>query len=117
MSLNYQELDASDLEFVVVANSNELKNGEKLFLEIDDIAIILFNIAGKYFAIGNICSHDGEDLENGDVEAGQVICPRHGARFEISNGKVAALPAIEDIPSYPVQLENEEILIGIPIAS
>ena len=52
--------------------------------------------------------------EKGELEDHEIICPRHGARFDISNGKVTALPVIEDIPSYPVKIADDEILIGIP---
>ena len=116
MKQNYQELPDKDLEFLAVAEVDEVGNGEKIFLEIDDFQIILFNIAGKHFAIGNLCSHDGEDLGEGDVEEHQVICPRHGARFDVSNGEAVALPAVENIPAYPVRIEGQEILIGIPLA-
>jgi len=116
MTLNYQELPDEDLEFLSVAAVGEIANGEKIFLEIDDLQIILFNIAGKHFAIGNLCSHDGEDLGEGELEENQVICPRHGARFDVTDGKVKALPAVENIPAYPVQIEGDELLIGIPVA-
>jgi len=114
LTINYQEVDPDDLEFIAVAKKNEIANGEKIFLEIDEFQIVLFNVAGKYFAIGDVCSHDGAPLGEGELEDHEIICPRHGARFDISNGKVLALPAIEDIPSYPVKIANDEILIGIP---
>lgn len=114
MTLNYHELEPENLEYLAVASKEEIGNGDKLFLEIDDFQIVLFNIAGKYFAIGDLCSHDGAPLGEGELEGNQVICPRHGARFDVSSGKVLSLPAVEDIPAYPVQVDGDEILIGIP---
>ncbi len=114
MTLNYRELDETDLEFISVAATDEISNGEKLFLEIDDLEIILFNIAGKFFAISNLCSHDGADLGEGEIEGEQAICPRHGARFDVATGKALTLPAVEDISAYPVRVEGNELMLGIP---
>jgi len=111
---NYREIESTDLEFVPVAKLKELPNGERLFIEIDDHPIVVFNIAGGIFAIGDVCSHDEGPLGEGVVEGFEVVCPRHGARFDIRTGKVLSLPAFIDIPAYPVRVEGEEILVGIP---
>lgn len=111
---NYREIASTDLEFVPVAKVSELPSGERLYIEIDDHPIVVFNIAGGIFAIGDVCSHDEGPLGEGDVEGFEVICPRHGARFDIRTGKVLSLPAFIDIPAYPVRVEGEEILVGIP---
>ncbi len=114
MTINYNAVDPKDLEFVVVAEKSEIGNGEKLFLEIDEFQIILFNIAGKFFAIGDLCSHDGAPLGEGELEDEEIVCARHGAHFSVQDGKALSLPAIEDIPAYPVRLDGDDVLIGIP---
>jgi 3-phenylpropionate/trans-cinnamate dioxygenase ferredoxin component len=66
------------------------------------------------FALGDVCSHDNGPVGDGEIEDEQIICPRHGARFDIRTGKVKSLPALLDIPSYPVRVELGMIQIGIP---
>lgn len=112
--LNYHQLKPEECEFIEVAAVEELASGERLFIEIDDQSIVVFNIAGQFFAIGDICSHDGGPLGDGDLDGFEVICPRHGARFDVRSGKVTALPAVEDIPAYPLRLVDGRIEIGIP---
>ena len=106
--------NSNSLEYITITGVDDLQNGERLFVEIDDQELVVLNIAGDYFAIGDVCSHDDGPLGEGDVEGFDVICPRHGARFDIRSGKVVSLPAIEDIPDYPVRVVNGQIQIGIP---
>jgi 3-phenylpropionate/trans-cinnamate dioxygenase ferredoxin subunit len=111
---NYTVYDPSLCEFVPVTGVDELRNGERIFIEIDDRSIVLFNIAESFFAIADICSHDDGPVGEGDLEGFQVICPRHGARFDVRNGKVLSLPAYVDIPAYPVRVMDGQIEIGVP---
>lgn len=111
---SYIQVNPDDCEFVAVAKTGELNNGERLYLEIDERSIVLFNIAGEYFAIGDICSHDDGPVGDGELEGHQIICPRHGARFDVRTGKALTLPAIVDIPAYPVRVHNGDIEVGIP---
>lgn len=113
--LNYTLLKPEECEFVDIGAVDELPNGERLFLEIDEFPIVVFNIAGQFFAIGDVCSHDNGPLGEGDLDGEEVICPRHGARFDLRTGKVLALPAVEDIPAYPVQVVGSRIQVGIPL--
>jgi 3-phenylpropionate/trans-cinnamate dioxygenase ferredoxin subunit len=116
MSLNYSELDSSKIEFVEIGEVGDLPNGEKLFVEIDDLSIVVFNIAGKLFAIEDVCSHDNGPLGDGDLEEDyEIACPRHGARFDVRTGEALTFPAVTDIPAYPVQVEDGVIVVGIPI--
>lgn len=111
---NYRQLEPNQCEFVAVASVNDIKNGERLFVQIDSDSIVIFNIAGQFFAIADVCSHDDGPVGEGDLEGYEVICPRHGAKFDVRSGKVLSLPAIVDIPAYPVKVEEGEILIGLP---
>jgi 3-phenylpropionate/trans-cinnamate dioxygenase ferredoxin subunit len=112
---NYREVDPARVEYIPVASTDDLPPGERLFLDIDGDPIVIFNIAGEFFAIADLCSHDNGPLGEGEVEDHEVICPRHGARFSIVTGRVLALPAVEDIPAYPVRVIDGEIEVGLPL--
>lgn len=115
MTLNYKQLQSEQIEYVVVGEESELPNGKRIFIEIDNFSIVIFNIAGKLFAIGDVCSHDNGPVGDGELEDHAVVCPRHGARFDVRSGKVLSLPAIEDIPAFPVRVVDGQIEVGIPI--
>ena len=112
---NYKNLDSELVEYVAVADVEDLANGERLFVEIDEQPIVVFNIAGGYFAIADVCSHDDGPVGDGDLDGYEIKCPRHGALFDVRTGQVLALPAIVDIAAYPVRVENGQIEVGIPV--
>jgi 3-phenylpropionate/trans-cinnamate dioxygenase ferredoxin subunit len=111
---NYKEIEQEKLEFIPVGSVEEVKQGGRLFLEIDEKPIVILNINGQFYAIADVCSHDDGPVGEGALEGFEIICPRHGARFDIRTGKVLALPAFVDIPAYPVRLVGDQIEIGIP---
>ena len=111
---DYDEINQDEYEFIEAASPEELGNGERLFIEVDDLQIVLFNIAGEFFATEDVCSHDDGPLGDGEIEGYKITCPRHGAKFDLRSGKALTLPAIVDIPSYPVRVVDNKIVIGIP---
>jgi len=111
---NYRQLPEDEIEYVTVARVSELGSGQRLLFEIDGQPIALFNVAGRYFAIADVCTHDDGPVGEGELEGTRITCPRHGARFDITTGKALSLPAVVDIPSYPVRLKGEEIQLGLP---
>lgn len=111
---NYTQIEESKIEYVEIAPASELPNGERLFVEVSDRPIVIFNIAGKFFAIGDVCTHDDGPLGDGMLEGFNIVCPRHGAEFAVRTGKVLELPAVEDIPAYPVQVRDGTIYLGVP---
>jgi 3-phenylpropionate/trans-cinnamate dioxygenase ferredoxin subunit len=113
---NYRIRAADQLEFVTVARRDELPSGQRKLLEIDGEPIAIFNIAGKYFAIADVCSHDDGPVAEGELDGMKIECPRHGARFDLETGKALSLPAVVDIAAYPVRLQGDEIQIGLPAA-
>lgn len=115
MAFNYHELEADKIEYVVVAEEDALSNGERMFVEIDEYEIVVFNIAGKLFAIADVCSHDDGPVGDGEFEAEyEIACPRHGARFDVRTGEAITLPAVVDIPAFPVRVVDGNIEVGIP---
>lgn len=112
--LNYHKVDPALCDYYEIGDSSEILDGERLILEIDQQPIVVFRIFGELFAIGDVCSHDNGPLGDGEVEGYLVICPRHGARFDIRTGEVKSLPAIVDIPAYPVREVSGKIELGFP---
>ena len=111
---NYTQLDPSKLDYIEIAPVDQIPDGERLFVELSGKSIMLFNLAGKIFAIGDVCSHDNGPVGDGEIEKNEIICPRHGARFDISTGKATSLPAMVDIPAYPVRVVEGMVQIGVP---
>jgi 3-phenylpropionate/trans-cinnamate dioxygenase ferredoxin subunit len=112
---NYRKLEEDQVEYVTVASVDELADGERLIFEVDDLPVALFNLGGQYYAIADLCSHDDGPVAEGELEGLEIICPRHGARFTMETGEALTLPAVVDIPAYPVRVVGDDIQIGFPI--
>ena len=111
---NYTHLTEVEVDYFEVAPVGELPNGERLFVDIGDTPVVIFNIGGKFFAIGDVCTHDDGPLGDGDVDGFNVVCPRHGAEFDVCTGKAVSMPAVVDIPAYPLQVRDGVLFVGIP---
>ncbi len=98
-------------DWVDVAAMEELPPGSHRVVYVEDVAIAVFNLEGQYYAIEDICTHDGGSLTGGEVEGGEIVCPRHGARFSIKTGAVLAPPAYEPVASFPVRIEAGRVQI------
>ena len=111
---NYTTLNESKAEFLDIAPASELPNGERVFVEMEGKSHVIFNIADQFFAIADICTHDDGPLGDGDLEGYNIVCPRHGAEFDIRTGQVMQMPAVVDVPAYPVRVVDGMIQVGIP---
>jgi 3-phenylpropionate/trans-cinnamate dioxygenase ferredoxin subunit len=112
----YDKVDPTTAEYITVATVDELPNGARKIVEVDGKPIAVFNIAGTLYAIADVCSHDDGPVAEGDLYGHEIECPRHGARFDVRDGKVLSFPAIVSIPAYPVKVEAGEVLVGLPPA-
>jgi 3-phenylpropionate/trans-cinnamate dioxygenase ferredoxin subunit len=110
----YEKVDPATAEYVAVATVDELPNGARKLIEVDGRALAVFNIAGTFYCIADVCSHDDGPVAEGELDNYEIECPRHGARFDVRSGKVLTFPAIVDIPAYPVRVEDGDVLIGLP---
>ena len=110
---NYTQ-QTENIEFVEIAPASELPNGERLFVEIEGKSIVIFNIADQFFSIADICTHDDGPLGDGDLEGFNIVCPRHGGEFDVRTGKVMQMPAVVDVPAYPVKVVDGMIQLGLP---
>jgi 3-phenylpropionate/trans-cinnamate dioxygenase ferredoxin subunit len=112
--LNYTQLDESQAEFVDVGPADGLPSGERLFVEVGERSIVIFNVAGELYAIADVCSHDDGPVGDGRLQDFSISCPRHGAEFDVRTGMALQMPAVVDIPAYPVRVIRGLIQVGIP---
>jgi glycine betaine catabolism B len=98
-------------DFVKVAETEDVQVSQMMAVEINDEKICLANVNGKYYAIGNVCTHMGGPLADGKLEEYIVQCPWHGSRFDIRSGEVVRPPAMKPESTYEVKVENNDILI------
>ena len=89
-----------------VCRSDEMLPGEYRVVEHDGTTIAVFNIEGTYYAIEDVCTHDGGELTGGKLDGVEIECPRHGARFDVRNGMARTPPAYEPTASFPVKIEG-----------
>jgi 3-phenylpropionate/trans-cinnamate dioxygenase ferredoxin subunit len=102
-----------DTKYFKIAKAADVPDGERLFFELEGKPIVLFALKGEYLAIADECSHDEGPVGEGELDGEEIICPRHGARFDLRTGKVLSFPAVKDIAVYPVRLKDEYLEVGI----
>ncbi|MEW6312971.1 MAG: non-heme iron oxygenase ferredoxin subunit [Pseudomonadota bacterium] len=102
--------------WITVAAIGEFVPGSCRVVETEDARIAVFNLDGEYYAIEDVCTHDGGELANGKVEGNEIICPRHGARFSIKTGEVRGPPAYQDLRTFPVRALDGVVQIGAETA-
>ena len=98
-------------DFIKVATVNDLPPGERMVVEYKGDDVGLINLNREIYAISDVCTHDDGPLMEGELDGDCIVCPRHGARFNIKTGAYT-FPAFAPIPRYQVKLEGENILIA-----
>ncbi len=96
-----------------VAKLSDIAPGTTKKITIGATDVLLCNVAGTIHAIEDVCSHDGGELDQGELEDCRIMCPRHGAYFDVTTGKALTLPAILPIPTYEVRIEGDQIHIQL----
>lgn len=96
---------------VPVAQASELAPGQYKSIEIEGERVALFNVDGKFYALKDMCTHDGGVLTGGTLQGYVIECPRHGARFDVRTGAVVRLPAYVEVQTYPVSVENDTVFV------
>jgi 3-phenylpropionate/trans-cinnamate dioxygenase ferredoxin subunit len=101
------------LPFVKVATRGELPNGGKKVLDIEGRAVALFHVGDRYYAIDDVCTHDGGPLAEGELIGCEIQCPRHGARFDLNTGRPLCMPAIEPVTVHTVDVRGDDVYVAI----
>ena len=100
-------------EVVPVAKVSEIPVGQFKPVEVAGKRLLICHIASGFYAVDDTCTHDDGPLADGWLDGNAIECPRHGARFDVTTGKVLCLPAAISIASYPVAVEGDEVKVSV----
>jgi ferredoxin-NADP reductase/nitrite reductase/ring-hydroxylating ferredoxin subunit len=101
----------SEEGFVKVSNTKDIQPSHMKEVQVDGESICIVNVEGKYYAIGNICTHEGGPLADGTLEGYEVECPWHGSKFDVRTGEVKEPPASEPESVYQIKVDGNNILL------
>jgi nitrite reductase/ring-hydroxylating ferredoxin subunit len=101
------------MDFVSATLKKEIPPGKMKSVEVEGVSVLLANIAGEYYAIGNKCTHRGCKLSSGTLDGETVKCPCHKSVFNVKTGEVVHGPASKPEPKYAVKVEEDQILVSI----
>lgn len=93
-------------DWIDVAAAEDFLPGSCRVVQTDDKPIVVVNHDGRYYAIENLCTHEGGELSDGGLDGEEIICPLHGARFSIVTGTALAPPAYENLLTFPVRVRD-----------
>lgn len=102
--------------YVEVADTSEISEGGGGVYEIDGLEVAVFHVNGEFYAVENTCTHAGGSLGNGGLKDSTVMCPRHGAEFDVRTGEpldTRLNPASEAVTTYDVKTEDGVIKVDI----
>jgi 3-phenylpropionate/trans-cinnamate dioxygenase ferredoxin component len=100
-------------EFFRVCKIADVPDPGRAVFEVEDCFIVLIHFDGEFYALDDTCTHDGGPLGEGFLEGDQIICPRHGARFDIRTGLALCMPAVHATTAYEVKVDGNDVFVRI----
>ena len=98
-------------DWIDVCAASAVADNENIVVDVDGTDVAIFKLDGKFYAIEDVCTHDGAEIASGELEGDEIICPRHGARFCVKTGAVKCAPAYEAVDTFPVRIEEGQLQI------
>jgi 3-phenylpropionate/trans-cinnamate dioxygenase ferredoxin subunit len=95
-----------------VAALSEIAPGTTKRVELAGLSMLLCNVDGAVYAIEDVCTHDGGPLDQGELEGTCVVCPRHGATFDVRSGD-PTMPAVMPVATFPVDVRGEDVYVEL----
>lgn len=106
-------MSTPDSDYIPVASLSELTAAGKLCVEVDDRFVVLVQLGNDIFCLDDVCTHDGGTLGEGPLEDNCLVCPRHGAKFDVRTGDAVAMPATEPTVIHDVKVDGNQIFIRL----
>ncbi len=106
------------INFVKVAEKSEVPLGTTKAVKFEGKDVLIANVNGTFYAVALKCTHMGGDLSKNPLEGNTVTCPKHHAKFDVTNGKVISHPKMgllhpkaNDLGTYEVKIDNDSIML------
>lgn len=99
--------------YVVVASADDIREKKFECLTVEGINLVLCRFRDEYFAVENMCSHAMATFDDGRMRGYRLMCPLHGATFDIRDGSVTGKPATRPIGSYATRVVNGMVEVDI----
>jgi 3-phenylpropionate/trans-cinnamate dioxygenase ferredoxin subunit len=100
-------------DFVAAASVSEIPDPGSLLVEVDDQLVVLIHAAGHFYALDDVCTHDGGPLSEGPITGHAIACPRHGAQFDVRSGAALTMPATKPTLAHDVKVEGDQIFVRL----
>jgi 3-phenylpropionate/trans-cinnamate dioxygenase ferredoxin component len=100
-------------DFVPVAKVSEIPDPGRKVVEVDDVLVVVVHTDGKFYAIDDVCTHDGGPLGEGQLDGYTIACPRHGAKFDVRDGRALTMPATQPTAVHEVKIEGDTVLVKL----
>ena len=101
------------MTFTKVGKASEIEKGAAALYKLGDREIAVFNVDGELYALDDYCSHEEGSLSEGYMEACEIECPVHGARFDLRTGEVKGDPAVLPVDSFPLRVVDDDIELDV----
>ncbi|MEZ6063423.1 MAG: non-heme iron oxygenase ferredoxin subunit [Planctomycetaceae bacterium] len=95
-----------------VIGTEELADGQRRSVEVDETPALVIRLGDDYYVVEDVCSHDGQPLTNGDIQNCAIVCPRHGARFDLKTGAALCMPATRPIRTFRTEIRDGAVWAG-----
>jgi len=96
-----------------VGKTSDIPEGKMIHIQIHKQKkdILIANVGGRYYAVSNICTHEGAKLHEGKLNNNQLICPWHGARWDVTSGMMILFPEkLKSLTCFKVIIENDDLV-------
>lgn len=103
----------TESQYTLACTTADIPQGKSLAVELQGKEILLCHSAEGFFAVDNLCSHAMARLCEGKLKGNKILCPLHGAAFDIRDGSALSRPAVTPIASYAVRVENDDVLVCV----
>jgi 3-phenylpropionate/trans-cinnamate dioxygenase ferredoxin component len=105
---------AENTKWHKVCKADRIEEDDVLGIEVGGKVYAVYRLADGFYATDGLCTHEQSPLEDGFVTDDVIECAKHNARFHIPSGKAIRKPAMQDLQTYPVKQEGEDLYIGLP---
>lgn len=108
-------MDSSMSDFVPVASTDDFADPDRKLVEVDDQLVVVVHAGGHFYALDDVCTHDGGPLSDGEIDTADctIACPRHGAKFDLATGAAKTMPATKATVAHEVKVVDGQVLVRL----